>query len=276
MTPVTPTRPQKERSSVLSAVYSGWGPPLLVFVGFIGLWYLFSLVVLEPHRRIFLPPPHEVVADSLDDAATRNELFDAFVSTARTSMVGLGVAIVIGVAVATLMSQAKWVERALFPYAVILQTIPILAITPLIGLFFGDDLLGRVIICVIISLFPIITNTLFGLLSVPRDYHDLFTLHGAGRYQRLSRLQFPAALPAMFTGFRISAGLSVIGAIIAELLFRAGGADKGLGGQLETYRQQGAYEELWGSLALSSLLGVLVFWGATWLANRVVGRWAPL
>ena len=125
---------------------------------------------------------------------------------------------------AILMSQAKWVERSFYPYAVALQTVPILALTPLIGQFFDYNFRSRVIVCVIISLFPIIANTLFGLLSADQGHHDLFRLHGAGRWTRLWKLQFPGALPAIFTGLRISAGLSVIGAIVGDFFFRRGDA----------------------------------------------------
>ena len=110
----------------------------------------------------------------------------------------------------------------MYPYAVVLQTIPILAIVPLIGFAFGFNFRSRVLVCVLIALFPIITNTLFGLLSVDHGQHDLFTLHGVGRWQRLWKLQFPAALPNIFTGLRISAGLSVIGAVVGDFFFVQG------------------------------------------------------
>ena len=97
-------------------------------------------------------------------------------------MVGLAIAIVLGMLFAMLMSQAKWIERSLYPYAVVLQTIPILALVPLIGFWFDFNFRSRVIVCVLIAIFPIITNTLFGLLSADQGQHDLFTLHGASRW----------------------------------------------------------------------------------------------
>ena len=125
------------------------------------------------------------------------------------------------------MSQAKWVERSLFPYAVVLQTIPILALVPLIGFWFDFNFRSRVIVCVLIAIFPIINNTLFGLLSADQGQHDLFTLHDSSRFTRLWRLQLPAGMPAIFSGFRISAGLAVIGAIVGDFFFRQG--DPGIG-----------------------------------------------
>src|SRR5205085_10957858 len=111
-----------------------------------------------------------------------------------------------------LMSQANWLERSIYPYGVVLQTIPRLALVPLFGFWFGFGFGSRVLVCVLIGLFPIIANTLFGLRSVDQGHLDLFALHRAGRLVRLVKLHLPAALPAIFTDLRISAGLSVIGA----------------------------------------------------------------
>ena len=148
-------------------------------------------------------------------------------------MVGLAIAIVLGMLFAILMSQAKWVERSLFPYAVVLQTIPILALVPLIGFWFEFNFRSRVIVCVLIAIFPIINNTLFGLLSADQGQHDLFTLHDSSRFTRLWRLQLPAGMPAIFSGFRISAGLAVIGAIVGDFFFRQG--DPGIGKLIDNY-----------------------------------------
>ena len=120
------------------------------------------------------------------------------------------------------MSQSKCDRAVHLPVRGILQTIPILAIVPLIGFAFGFTFRSRVLVCVLIALFPIVTNTLFGLLSADHGQHDLFTLHGAGRWKRLWKLQFPGALPSIFTGLRISAGLSVIGAVVGDFFFLQG------------------------------------------------------
>jgi len=109
-------------------------------------------------------------------------------------------AFVIGTALAILMSQAKWIERTLYPYAVIVQVTPILAVVPLIALWFGYDIQARVVVCVIISIFPIITNTLYGLLTVDSNLHDLFTLHKASRWRRLRKLRSRHPRPAMSNG----------------------------------------------------------------------------
>ena len=142
---------------------------------------------------------------------------------------------------------------------------------PIIGVIFGFGFSSRILVCVIISIFPIVSNTLFGLLSAERSQHDLFTLHDASRRTRLVKLQLPAALPAIFTGFRIAAGLSVIGAVVGELFFRRG--SKGIGILMDQYRSRNQYPLTYGALVLSSLLGIAVFVFFGWLGHAIVGRW---
>ena len=125
--------------------------------------------------------------------------------------------------------------------------------------------------CVIISIVPIVSNTLFGLRSVERGQHDLFTLQGASSWTRLTKLQFPAAQPAIFTGFRISAGLAVIGMVVGELFNRQGA--KGIGILMDEYRSRNQFTYTWGALLLSSLLGIAVFFLFGWLQKAVTGRW---
>ena len=126
-------------------------------------------------------------------------------------------------------------------------------------------------VCFLIAVFPIVSNTLFGLLSADRGQHDLFTLRGASRFTRLWKLQLPGAMPAIFTGFRISAGLSVIGAVVGELFFKRG--NKGIGILMDTYRSRNNYPLTYGALILSSLLGIAVFVVFGLLSKLVVGRW---
>jgi NitT/TauT family transport system permease protein len=193
-------------------------------------------------------------------------------SSTKVAFWGLLIAILLGFLLAIVMSQAKVVERAIFPYAVVLQAIPILAIVPLIGFWFGYGFASRVLVCVIIALFPIVVNTLFGLLSADQGMHDLFTLHKANRLTRLRRLMFPAALPAVFAGLRISAGLSVIGAIVGDFFFGQG--EVGIGQLLKRYANRLEGEQLFASVILSSALGVSVFLFFGWLSGRLIGKWA--
>ena len=167
--------------------------PIAVFAVFIGAWYLLHALMSED-RQFLVPMPHTVLTEAFFDWDRLQPLLEALWLSTRVALTGLLIAIVIGVSLAILMSQARWIERSVYPYMVALQAVPILAFVPLIGALFEFNFRSRVIVCVIISLFPIIANTLFGLLSVDRGHHDLFTLHGAGRWTRLRKLQLPAAL----------------------------------------------------------------------------------
>ncbi|MEM8904828.1 MAG: ABC transporter permease subunit [Actinomycetota bacterium] len=271
-----------------------------VLAGFLAFWYVAPLIFLSG-REFLVPKPHDVFYVSFWEDVTGRDLWEyvklvvsdivpfldlgadpdtnvifiknmvALWLTTKVALVGLAFAIVLGGLVAMLMSQAKWVEKAFFPYLIALQAVPILALVPLIGVIWGFGFNARVIVCVIIAFFPIVANSLFGLLSAKRAHHELFTLHGAGPVTRLWKLMLPAALPAAFTGFRIAAGLSVIGAIVGDFFFRRGEA--GIGSFLDAYASRLQYEELYGAIILSSVLGIVVFAFFGWLARRVTGSW---
>lgn len=246
-------------------------PPLALGIVLIGLWYFVSYVVLDPSRRFLLQPPHAVLKVGILDWDNFSEILEKTWITTQLSVKGLAIAILIGSSLATAMSQSKYIERALFPYMVTLQAIPILAIVPLIGFWFGFGDKSRLTVVVIIALFPIIVNTLFGLQSADRGLHDLLTLHDANRPTRLRKLMFPAALPAMFAGLRISAGLSVIGAIVGDFFFAQG--ETGLGQLLRRFALRLDGEQLIAAIMMSSFLGVSVFWIFGVIQERAIGRW---
>ncbi len=250
---------------------SFWGPPAAVFIAVLGIWYGVSYLLLDPQRRFLVPPPHEVIKVSFLDHYNLGELFDALWLSTRVAFIGLAVATGLGMLLAIAMSQARWVERSLYPYAVLTQTIPILAMVPLFGFWFGFGYFSRVLVVILFAVFPITANTLFGLRSVTQEHHDLFTLHGASRLTRLWKLEFPAALPAIFTGLRISAGLAVIGAIVGDEFFKQG--EPGIGVLIDLYRTRLQSEQMFAAIILSSLLGVIVFWFFGFLARRVIGSW---
>jgi NitT/TauT family transport system permease protein len=250
---------------------SFWAPPFVVLIAMIGLWYGVSYLLLSPQRRFLVPPPHDVIRVAFFDRLNLEELLGALWLSTKVAMVGLVIAIAVGMLLAVAMNRARWVERSLYPYAVMLETIPILALVPLFGFWFGFGLTSRVLVCILIALFPIIANTLFGLQSVSQEHHDLFTLHGASRLTRLWKLEFPAALPAIFTGLRISAGLAVIGAIVGDEFFKQG--DPGIGILIDFYRARLQSEQMVAAIILSSLLGIVVFWFFGFLARRVIGSW---
>ncbi len=246
-------------------------PPVVVLVVLVGGWYYVTYGVLTETRRFLLRPVHKVIEVGFLDGGNRTDALEALWSSTRVAFIGLVIAICIGFSLAILMSQAKFFERAIFPYVVVVQAMPILAIVPLIVFWFGTGQQARVIVCVIISLFPLVANTLHGLQSAEQGMHDLFTLHHASRSVRLRKLMFPAALPFIFTGLRISAGLSVIGAIVGDFFFARG--DIGIGQLLRRHANQLNGEELLAAVILSSGLGVTVFLLFGVIRDRAVGRW---
>ncbi|MHB1171443.1 MAG: ABC transporter permease [Lacisediminihabitans sp.] len=249
-----------------------WWPPLLVFLGLIGVWYLVSLYYDKVQQLSFLVPyPHQVFAITFFNPIFTPSLVVGLGNSASVALTGLVLAIVIGVAWAVVMSQAKWIERSLFPYAVILQCIPILALVPLIGSLFGFEFNSRVIVTVMIALFPMVSNTLFGLQSVDRAQRELFELQGAGRWTTLTKLQFPAALPSIFVGLRTAAGLSVIGAIVGDQFFQRGTPGLGVLIYVSNSRLNGP--GTYSAILVASLLGVAVFLVFGWLGRLAVGRW---
>ena len=248
-----------------------WVPPLIAFVFFLGLWYLVSTVLLDEKRRFLLPPPHAVVQVSFFDSFNRAELFQALWLSTKIAMVGLVIATVIGMAIGIAMSQARWVERSLYPYAVILQCIPTLALVPVIGFWFAFGFTSRLIVTVAISIFPIISSTLFGLQSAEREQHELFTLHKANRLVRLWKLQLPAAMPAIFTGLQVAATLAVVGAVVGDFFFKQG--DAGIGVLIDLYRARLQSEQLFGASLLACLLGVVVFSFFGLLTRTITSSW---
>ncbi len=276
--------------------------PLVVLVGIIGGWYLLRLAISE-QRRFILPTPHEILMKGFVEGVSIGGLagvvqkiasdlvpfvsFEpdldrdvvlvdnllAFWMTVKVSFVGLAIATVLAVIGAMIMSQARVMEKAFFPYLVILQAVPILAIVPLISVVFGFGFWSQVLVCILISFFPIVANTLFGLKAAEPGQHDLFALHHASRWTKLRKLQIPAAMPAFFTAMRIAAGLSVIGAIVGGFFFSRG--EKGLGSLLKGYASRPAFTpELYATVILSSLLGIGVFLFFGWLGNKLIGKWS--
>ena len=263
--------PAKAGRSRLAGFVRTVGPPFVVLVVFIAGWYAVTYGALSEQRRFLLPPPHEVIKIGILNWPNLEEILLGLKATTIVALSGFAIAIVIGTLFAVLMSQARWLERSFYPYAVMLQTLPILAMTPLVGLWFGFGSSSRIIICSILALFPIITSTLFGLQSVEPSQRDLFTLMKVGRLERLWRLEFPSALPSILTGLRTSGGLAVIGAIVADFFFRQG--TPGIGRLLDVYRTSLETERLYAALFFSSLLGLLLFGLNTVITKRVLRHW---
>ena len=265
--PTVRVDPTKSRSRRLAEVVL---PPLVLVIVLIGVWYFISYRIVK--RRFLLHPPHDVIQEGFLKWENLHEILQGLWYSTKVAAIGLSVAFALAVAIAIVMSQSKLIERAVFPLLVALQAIPILAMVPLIAIWFDTKTTSRVIVCVIISFFPIVLNTLFGLVSADAGLHDLLTLHHANRWTRLRRLMLPASLPAMFAGLRISAGLSVIGAIVGDFFFGRG--ERGLGQLIRQYSfNTNDRELLLAAVIMSSLLGIAVFLMFGAIQTVVVGKW---
>jgi NitT/TauT family transport system permease protein len=246
--------------------------PAVIFFGmFIAMWYAVHHVILSENRKFIVPVPHKVIEKAFINSRARNELLEGLFNTGRVALYGFAIATVLALFGAVIMAANRTIEKALFPYAVALQTIPILALVPLFSIWFGPTRTARVVTCVLVAIFPILTNFLFGLKSVDRGHQDLFTLNHSGAPTRFRKLLFPAALPSIFTGLRIGAGLCVIGALVADFFFTRG--DLGLGRLLNNYAKRLEYEKLFGGVILASLLGIAIYVLIGTIANRSLRDW---
>lgn len=268
------------RARVAARGTHAWAPAILkhsawkvviVLALLIGFWYLEASHYAHRGLGFLVPYPHQVWSLGFADGQARSQLATALWNSVQVTFVGLAIAIVIGVAWAMLMGQARWAEQALFPYAVVLQCVPILALVPLIGALAGYGFESRVIVTVMIAVFPMVANTLFGLQSVDRGQRELFKLSGAGRLTMLAKLQIPAAMPSIFVGLRTSAGLAVIGAIVGDLFFQRGSG--GLGVLIDVDQSRLLGPQMWAAILTASALGVVIFLLFGLLGRLAVGRW---
>ncbi|CAB5017647.1 unannotated protein [freshwater metagenome] len=273
----TPISSELNQESVDRFRFSDYFGPAVVFGFFIAVWYLLANVILPQQKRFLLPSPHSVLTEGFFvwHSGTRRGLYPILMSlwdSAKIALIGLLLTIIIGMSLAIFMSSRRWFERATWPYLVAIQSAPILALTPLIRALIDGSTKQRLLVVVLIAIFPIVSNTLFGLLSADKSQHELFTLHNTSRWTRLTKLQIPSALPNIFVGLRISAGLAVIGAVVGDFYFREGGV-VGIGAQIDVYRARLWGPELITAIILASLLGLVVFLIFGWIAKKVIGKW---
>lgn len=245
-------------------------PPIIVFILGIGAWVALHYLLNED-KAITVPLPWDVVEVGVLDWTNFQMVLTSLWLSAKSALVGLAVTIVVGMAFAIAMSQAKWVENALLPYAIAMQTTPILALVPVIGVVIGFGFGSRVLVVVLISVFPFINNALFGLLSADKSQHDLLTLHDVSRRTRLLKLQLPSALPAIFTGLRVAAVMAVVGAVVGDFFFTQG--EPGLGQLINLDASQLQYERMYTSVILAMLLGIASYLAVVFTENRVIGKW---
>ena len=217
-----------------------------------------------------LPGPLLVARTLILDWST---LAPALWITLSITVQALVAAVVVGGALAVLFAQSKWIEASFYPYAVILQVTPIVAIAPLIIAWANDIDLSLLICAWIVAFFPILSNTIVGLRSVDHNLLDLFELYGAGRWNTLLHLKLPAALPYFLAGLRISGGLALIGAVVAEFVAGAGGSASGLAFRILEAGYQLKVPRMFAALVLISLAGIVIFLLLSLLSHLLLRRW---
>jgi NitT/TauT family transport system permease protein len=193
--------------------------------------------------------------------------------TLRITVVALLAAVVLGAAIAILFAQSRLLELSFFPYAVILQVTPIVSIAPLIIIWVNDTFLALLVCAWIVAFFPVVANTTLGLTSADRNLVALFRLYGATRWQSLRYLRVPAALPYFLGGVRISGGLALIGAVVAEFVAGTGGAETGLASRILEAGYRLEIPRLFAALLLLSLTGILIFAVLSWLSRALLAHW---
>lgn len=242
---------------------------VIVFAGLIGLW---QALVTFNHLKPFILPGPKLVAQAIHDRFP--SLLDSLAITTQEAAGGLAASVVVGVVVAMVFAQWRWVRQPLYPYTILLQTVPIVAIAPLVINWIGAGMFAVGVVTFIISLPPIIANTTQGLISVDENLVNLFIMYKAAPAQVLFKLRLPNALPNLFTGIRISAGVSVIGAITGELFAssqRVGVGGLGYAIQYANDQMETAY--MFALVAAATALGFLFFFAVMFVEWLALHNW---
>jgi NitT/TauT family transport system permease protein len=241
--------------------------PAAVLVLGIAVWGL--LVRLYHIPSYVLPGPDAVLQALVKDWPI---LWQSLLATLGTTVEGFIAAAVGGIALALLFNQSKWLEYSLFPYAVILQVTPVIAIAPLLLIYLPQQ--TAVIVCAwIVGFFPVLSNTTLGLNSVDRNLAGLFQLYGASRLQTLLYLKLPAALPYILGGLRIAGGLSLIGAVVAEIAAGSAGAGSGLAYRIAESGYRLEIPRMFAALLLLSVAGIVIYGLLALISHLILRRW---
>lgn len=245
-----------------------WTLPALVMVLALVGWD--RIVVWNEIPHYILPGPGLVFSTLIEDWAM---LFDALLVTLQITLMALAVAVAGGVGLAVLFTQSRFAEMSFYPYAVILQVTPIVAIAPLIFIYVDNRIAGLLICAWLVAFFPILSNTTLGLNSADHNLRDLFRIYGATRWQRLRFLQLPSALPYFLGGLRIAGGLSLIGAVVAEYVAGTGGIGSGLAFRILEAGYRLNIPRMFAALILIAGTGVVIFAGLSFLSHMLLRKW---
>jgi NitT/TauT family transport system permease protein len=261
--PAASRRPRAWTTNLVARV----GYPILGLACILLAWQGL-LAALDTPSYIF-PKPTDVFVSVTEKGGL---LWESATRTAIASASGLGLAIVFGVAGAILLALSKVLERSLLPYAIVVQTTPIVAIAPIIVIWIGAGMRAIIIVAFIISFFPILSNTLVGLNSADLEVQSFFRMHDASRWQTMRKLRLPTSLPYLMAGVRISGGLAVIGAIVGEFVAGIGGGRGGLGYVIQVSAKTLDTPYLMAAAIAGSGMGIL-FYLTTMLVSRRVLAW---
>ncbi len=245
-----------------------WTLPSLVLVLSVLSWHLYVTIAEVPHY--VLPGPVHVAQSLAEDWSV---LWPALLITGRLTLLALIMAVLGGVALAVAFTQSKWAEMSFFPYAVILQVTPVIAIAPLLQIYVDSAFLAALLCAWIVAFFPILSNTTIGLKSADRNLEDLFTIYGATRWQRLRHLAAPSALPFFLGGLKIAGGLALIGAVVAEFVIGRAGTGLGLASTLLEASYRFNFGRLYAALILISLMGVVIFAVMSIISHLALHKW---
>ena len=245
-----------------------WCLPAIVLV--ITVWYWDRIVFWNEIPHYILPGPGRVASTLLADWSV---LLDALVITLQITFLALAVAVIGGAGLAILFTQSRFIQMSLFPYAVILQVTPIVAIAPLIFIYVDSKIAGLLICAWIVAFFPILSNTTLGLNSTDHNLRDLFRIYGASRWQQLLHLQIPTALPYFLGGLRIAGGLALIGAVVAEYVAGTGGIGSGLAFTILEAGYRLNIPRMFAALLLIAATGVLIFTVLSLLSHLLLHKW---
>src|SRR5271168_288776 len=243
-------------------------PPIVVGVLIFAAWETCCRAFGIPSYLV--PTPSLIATTFVSNAPS---LLHALWITLRVTLIALSLSIVIGTAIAFLFVQSPIIERSFFPYAIILQVTPIVAIAPLIIILVKNTQAALVICATIIAIFPIISNTTVGLRSTDSGHQDLFAINRATRLQNLFYLRIPSALPYFFAGLRISSGLALIGAVVAEFVAGTGGRNTGLAYEILQAGYQLEIPRMFAALFLITLAGIALFMVMVGLSKLALGSW---
>lgn len=234
----------------------------------IGVWQ--AIVWYWGLPKALLPTPKQTF-----DAAVMNResLMQGIYSTACAAVMGLAVAIALGSVISIALSQSKWLRIAIFPYIILLQTVPIVAVAPLLIIWSGYTFRSVVIVTVIVCLFPIVNSVAAGLTRIDQDMNDLFDLYKVSRAKRLQKLQIPSAINDLVIGSKTSSGLAVIGAIVAEFFVGNGTRYDGLGTLITGWQALSKTDALIAALFASAALGLAMFATVHFVGAVVLRRW---